>query len=76
MKRIDVVSGHIRAIGYEDRILEIEFINGDIYQYRPVPLEIYTDFMSAEPHFEFFRKHIIDKYIEKNVKFKSMSRYR
>ncbi len=57
MKRIYVSSHIIHSIGYdpESKLLEIEFLSGDIYQYHNVPpilfLEILkTDILSITMH--------------------------
>ena len=49
MDRTPVVSSNIKSIGYseEDNVLEVEFINGSVYQYEDVPEEIYTELMEA-----------------------------
>ena len=50
MDRTLVVSTTLISIGYDhiERVLELEYANGDIYQYFDVPREIYADFMLAE----------------------------
>lgn len=45
MKR--VVSSSIRAIGYENGILQIEFHTKGTYRYYGVPLYVYNELMSA-----------------------------
>lgn len=49
MEREPVVSSLIRTIGYDAELslLEIEFLNGRVYQYAPVPEELYQDLISA-----------------------------
>jgi hypothetical protein len=62
MNRQNVTSSDIRSIGYENGVLEIEFIFGGIYQYPGVPLETYKQLMSASSHGTYFHAHIKDKY--------------
>lgn len=52
MNRVNVVSSNIASIGYDsDRgILEIEFLNGSVYQYYDVPEYVYDEIMSAGSH--------------------------
>ena len=49
MERTEVASSTIAAIGYDigSQTLEVEFLNGGLYQYFDVPEGIYTAFMAA-----------------------------
>lgn len=47
MNRTEVQSSNIKSIGYENGILEIEFLNGSVYQYFDVPQNIYDELMAA-----------------------------
>ncbi|MBC8236267.1 KTSC domain-containing protein [bacterium] len=49
MERTYVASSNIRSIGYdtENKILEVEFHNGSIYQYYNVPQNRYEGLMKA-----------------------------
>ena len=61
MKRTEVESSNISAIGYDekDETLEIEFRRSKaVYQYKDVPLPIYEELMEAESHGAFFNEHI------------------
>ncbi len=61
MKRTHVESSNIESIGYDSRsqTLEIEFLNGSVYQYFDVPERIYNGLMNADSH---------GKYINANIK--------
>ena len=48
MERESVVSSNIESIGWENDILEVEFLNGGIYQYFGVPKDVYEDMLIAE----------------------------
>jgi hypothetical protein len=50
MKLIPVQSSSIRRVGYEEdrRILYVQFIDGDLYEYVDVPLEDVIDLLHAE----------------------------
>ena len=52
MERQYVSSSNIGSIGYdpENMILEIEFLNGSVYQYYDVPQSIYEGLMAADSH--------------------------
>lgn len=62
MNRIPVSSSNLASVGYdsENKILEIEFNSGSIYQYFNVPASIYSGLMSAASHGQYF-----DAYIKK-----------
>lgn len=49
MQKIHVTSSDIKTIGYdeESQILEVEFINGGVYQYFYVPILVYENFLNA-----------------------------
>ncbi len=61
MKRTHVESSNIESIGYDSRsqTLEIEFLNGSVYQYFDVPEHIYSGLMNADSH---------GKYLNANIK--------
>lgn len=52
MNRTHVQSSNISSIGYDvnTATLEIEFLNGSIYQYYDVPEYVYEELMSASSH--------------------------
>lgn len=55
-KRISVESSNICSVGYDlkSQTLEIEFLNGSVYQYFDVPQQIFDGLMSAESHGKYF----------------------
>lgn len=70
MKRIPANSSNLSSVGFDsnNEILEIEFLNGSIYQYFRVPAEIYAGLMSARSKGQYF-----DAYIKKgNYEFKKV----
>lgn len=62
MQRTRVSSSNIHSIGYDSLTsrLEVEFLNGSIYQYLNVPERLYTQLMNASSHGEY-----LDAYIKK-----------
>lgn len=60
MYRKPVNSSNIRSIGYENSTLEVEFLNGSIYQYFNIPENLYNSLMRASSHGGF-----LDAYIKK-----------
>lgn len=49
MERVPVQSSNLASVGYDPKTstLEIEFLNGNIYQYFGVPSEIHQGLMNA-----------------------------
>jgi len=62
MQRTRVSSSNIHSIGYDNfsSRLEVEFLNGSIYQYFYVPSDLYINLMNAVSHGEY-----LDAYIKK-----------
>ena len=60
IERTSVRSSVLRSVGYdqEQRVLEIEFTNGAVYQYFDVPAEVYRGLMAAESHGRYFNQHV------------------
>jgi len=52
MERQSVSSSRLVSVGYdtENKVLEVEFKHGGIYQYNDVPEKIYNDLMKALSH--------------------------
>ena len=58
MIRKEVVSSAIKSIGHNYDTLEIEFLNGSVYQYFPITSMIYDDLMKASSKHEYFKTRI------------------
>lgn len=67
MQRQTVVSSHIKSIGYNSGLLEIEFRDGSVYQYSQVPEPIYKSLMESESKGRFVRNHIVPGYNSKPI---------
>lgn len=67
--RIPVASSQIFAIGYDETTdtLEVEFLTGEVWQYQPVPMEIYRNFETASSKGKYFIQEIKGKYISKKL---------
>lgn len=59
MKLTPVQSSNIKAIGYEDEKLFVEFVSGRLYRYDNVGEDIYTAMMAAQSKGTFLRREII-----------------
>lgn len=64
MERTHVSSTNLRGIGFdpETRILEVEFVNGTVYQYQEVPRAEYDALMAAGSKGGYFNANIRKKY--------------
>ena len=60
MDRISVESSCVAEIGYDpgQRLLEVQFNSGAVYQYPDVPEDVYQAFISADSIGVYFRQHI------------------
>jgi KTSC domain len=58
MFKTNVISSNISSIGYENNILEIEFLNGSVYQYSGVSENTYISLMNASSHGTYFNSFI------------------
>jgi hypothetical protein len=59
MDRQSVESSNIKSIGYENGTLEVEFLNGGIFNYENVPPEEHAALMKAES---------VGKHLHANIK--------
>ena len=60
MKREPVSSSNLQSIGYDEasQTLEIEFLNGGVYQYFDVPSKVHTELMNAASHGQYLAQNI------------------
>ena len=64
MDHTPVISSSIVSVGYdpESTTLELEFVNGHVYQYFGVPESIYKDLLAADSIGAFVNTHIKGHY--------------
>ena len=57
-------SSKLRAAGYDERsrVMEIEFVNGDVYEYKAVSPELYRQLMSSPSPNSFFEDKIEENF--------------
>lgn len=69
MDRKRVNSSKIRAIGYDEKsqVLEIEFTNGQVFQYVKVYPEVHRRFMAAPNPTTFYDDKIAEDYTGRRV---------
>lgn len=60
MNRQPVTSSNIASIGYDatSQTLEIEFLNGGLYQYFDVPQHVHEELMNASSHGQYLAQNI------------------
>jgi hypothetical protein len=65
MERTAVLSSNIKSVGYDQKSkkLEIEFMNGGIYEYDGVAKETYDDMINATSIGSFFYHNIKGQYL-------------
>ena len=49
---IQIQSDNVAAAGYDDATstMLVEFDDGSVYEYAPVPVSVWIDFVAAQPH--------------------------
>jgi hypothetical protein len=62
VRRRQVESTSIAAIGHEDGVLEVEFRNGGVYRYHGVPKAVFARLLAAESKGRFFNRRVRDAY--------------
>ena len=64
MERYNVASSNVKAIGYDEhtQTLEVEFLDGRVYQYYGVPEHTHSQFMGASSKGQFFHIYIKNRY--------------
>jgi hypothetical protein len=69
MKRERISSSAIASVGYDpdEQTLEVEFIDGEVYQYLKVPEYIFLDFMMAESRGEYINRKIKGLYADRKI---------
>ena len=64
MVRKSVISSNLKSVGYDSfqMVLEIEFLEGSVYQYYGVPQSVYANLMSAPSYGMYFHADIRNNY--------------
>jgi hypothetical protein len=70
MERKRINSSNIRSVGYDsrNRVLEIEFSNGNIYQYTGVSDEVHRRLMNSPSPGSYFRDEIEESFTGKRIR--------
>jgi hypothetical protein len=69
MERSAVSSSSLASIGYDgdSLTLEVEFINGSVYQYYDVPEEIFDDLLNAGSIGSYFHHNVRNSFPNQKV---------
>ena len=69
MNRRPLKSSKLRAAGYDEglRVMEIEFVNGDVYEYKAVSPELYRQLMASPSPNSFFEDKIEESFSGKRT---------
>ena len=70
MERKRIGAGNIRSVGYDarNRVLEVEFSNGGVYQYSGVSEEVHRRFMNSPSPGSYFRDNIEENYTARRLR--------
>lgn len=69
MNRKPLKSSKLRSAGYDERlrVMEIEFVNGDVYEYKAVSPELYRQLMASPSPNSFFEDKIEEAFSGKRI---------
>jgi uncharacterized protein len=64
MDRIPVSSSNVASIGYDvdTQVLDVEFVNGGVYQYMNVPQEAFDELQSAASKGRYVAQNVKNRY--------------
>jgi len=64
MLRQPVISSNLASVCYDSKskTLEIEFLNGSLYQYFDIPEHVYEELMAADSHGQYLARNIKGNY--------------
>jgi hypothetical protein len=72
MEMTKVESSNIKAIGWEDEVLEVEFVKGGLYRYTGVPKLLWDAFKGSASKGKFFHAKIRPN--QHNFKYKKVEK--
>lgn len=69
MERTTVSSSNLASVGYDvdSLTLEVEFINGGIYQYYDVPEYVFEELLNANSVGSYFNTNVRNSYMTQKV---------
>jgi hypothetical protein len=66
--RVPVSSSFIAAIGWTNDTLQVELLNGRIYEYYGVPRSVYSAFLSAPSKGKYFNSYVRGHYRYRRIR--------
>ncbi len=67
MKRILVTSSNLKAVGYESEIMEVEFLNGNVYEYSEIPKKLHEGLIAAPSQGKYYNQYIKGQFPSKKL---------
>lgn len=70
MHRDPVNSSSLNSVGYDPKrqILEVEFVDGDVYQYFDIPRQTYEEFLQTDSMGQYMNWQIKERYRYRQVR--------
>lgn len=60
MERKEIQSSNVKSLGYEDKVLEVEFHRGGIYQYSPITETAYNALMASDSKGKWIQANLVN----------------
>jgi hypothetical protein len=69
MERVELESTSLKSVAYDEEalILEVEFVEGGVYQYSGVPREIYEQLIDSESKGRYYVENVRNAFPYKRV---------
>ncbi len=67
MIMIEVESSNVYKVGYNEKMLYVQFRNGYEYEYQNVEYEVFEKFLNSNSKGSFVHRHLKDKYPYKRI---------
>ena len=69
IQRVSVSSSAVNSIGYDgsNQTLQIEFVGGEVYEYKGVPPDVHRAMMAAPSKGKFFHRSVKNQYRARQV---------
>lgn len=67
MNIIPVSSSNVAAVGYDEGVLQVHFVNGSVYNYFAVPEYIFTETLIANSVGTYLRENVFEKFDHEKI---------
>ncbi|MET8815171.1 KTSC domain-containing protein [Streptomyces sp. NPDC004549] len=68
MQRVPVNSSNVRAVGYAETVLEVEFHGGSVYRYSGVPASVHASLMGAASKGRYMNMFVVNRYPTRRIR--------